>query len=91
MVFGGVAGVLDAKIVNDQIEHNGQVGGCPERRRAGDRSIAVLGEMKSEAVVGNDSGLLEAGCAFLGFEVDPVVRDKCKKVVLYHDLVRDGV
>ena len=67
MVRGGVAGVLDAKIVDDQREHNGQVGVCPERRRAGDGGTAMLGEKKSETVVGNDAGLLEAGHAFSDF------------------------
>ena len=47
--------------------------------------------MQSEAVVGDDSGLLEAGHAFLDFEVDFVVQVKCKKLVLCNDLVRDKV
>ena len=91
MVCGRVAGVLDAKIVDDQREHNGKVGMCLERRCAGDQGIAVLREIQSEAVVGNDAILLEAGHAFLDFEVDPAVKNKCRKVVLCDDLVRDGV
>ena len=91
MVRGGVAGVLDAKIVDNKREHNGQVGVCLERRSAGDGGIAVLGEMQIEAVVGNDAGFLEDGQAFLDLEVDPAVRSKCKKVVLHDDLVRDGL
>ena len=73
MVHGGVAGVLDVKIVNDKREHYGQVGVFPEQRRAGYRGIAVFGEIQSEAVVGNDTGLLEAGHAFLYLKVDPAV------------------
>ena len=67
MVRVGVAGVLDAKIVDDQRERNGQVGVLPERRRAGDGGITVLGEMQSEAAVGDDAGLLEAGHDFSDF------------------------
>ena len=88
MVRGGIAGVLDAKIVDDHREHNGQVGVCTEQRRTGDGGIAVLGEMQIEALVGDDAGFLEAGHAFSGFEVDPSVRGKCKKFVLCDDLVR---
>ena len=64
MVRGGVASVLDPEIVDDKRENYGQVGVCPEQRRAGDGGIAVFVEMQSEAVVSNDSGLLEAGHAF---------------------------
>ena len=67
MVCGGVAIVLDAEIFHGQGYINGQVGVCPERRRAGDRGITVLGEMQSEAVVGDDAGLLEAGHEFSDF------------------------
>ena len=67
MVRGGVASVLDAKIIDDHREHNGQVGVCPEQRRVGGRGIAVLGDMQSEAVVGDDAGLLEAGHNFSDF------------------------
>ena len=81
MVPRGVAGVLDAKIVDDKIEHSGQVGVCPGRRCAGDGGIAVFGNMQSEAVVGNDSGLIESRHAFSDIEVDPAVRSKCEKVV----------
>ena len=91
MVRGSVAGVLDAKIVDNQRENNSQVRVCPEQRRAGGGGIALLGEMQSEAVVGDDAGLLEAGNAFSDFEVDPAVQGKCTKVVLCDDLVRDGV
>ena len=54
---GGVADVLDAKFFDNQRENNGQVGVCPERQRAGDGGIAVLGKMQSEVVVGDDDGL----------------------------------
>ena len=91
MVCGGVAGVLDAEIFNNQREYNGQVGMCPERRRAGDGGIALLGKMQNEVVVGDDAGLIDIGHAFSGFEVDPAVQGKRKKVVLCNDLVRDGV
>ena len=91
MVRGVVAGVLDAEIFDEQREHNRQVGVCPERQRAGGGGIAVLGKMQSEAVVGNDAGLLEAGHAFSGIELDPAIRGKCTKVVLCDYLVRDGV
>ena len=91
MVRGGVSGVLDAIIVNNQREHNGQLDVCPERLCVGDGSIDVLGKMQSEAVVGDYAGLLEAGHAFSDFKVDPAVRGKCKKVVLCNDLVRYGV
>ena len=57
----------------------------------GDRSISILGYIQSEAVVGDDVGLLEAGNAFSNFEVDPVVRGKCTKVVMCDDIVRYGV
>ena len=67
------------------------MGVCPERQRARDGGIATLGKMQSEAVVGNDAGLHEAGHAFSGFEVDPAVQGKGTKVVLCNDLVRDGV
>ena len=87
----GVVGVLDAKIVDDKREHYGQVGVCPERWRAGERGISVFGKIQSEAVVGNDSGLHEAGHAFSDLEVDPAFQGKCEKVVLHDDLVRDGV
>ena len=88
MVRRGVAGVLDAEIVDNKREHYGQVGVCPEQRRAGDGGIAVFGDMQSEAIVGNDAGLLEAGHAFSDLEVDPAVLGKCKKVVLRNDLIR---
>ena len=67
MVCGGVAGVIDAEIVENHREHNGQVGVCPDQLRAVYGGIAVLGKMLSEAVVGNYVGLLEAGHAFLYF------------------------
>ena len=67
MVHGGVACGLDAKIVDNQRNYNGQVGMCLERRCAGDRGIAVLGEMQSEAVGGDDSRLLESDHAFSDF------------------------
>ena len=51
----------------------------------------MFGEIHSEAVVGNDAGLLEAGHAFLGIEVDPAIKGKCKKVVLRNVIVRGGV
>ena len=51
----------------------------------------MFGDMQSEAVVGNFSGLLEAGHAFSDIEVDPAVRGKCEKVVLRDDIIRDGV
>ena len=35
VVGGGVAGVLDAEIVDDKREHYGKVGVCPERQRVG--------------------------------------------------------
>ena len=91
MVRGGIAGVLDSKIIDDQREHNGQVGVCLERRHAGDGGIAVLGEMQSEAVVDDDARLLEAGHNFSDFEVDPAVRGKRKNVVMHNNLVRDRV
>ena len=47
MVHGGVASVLDAGIVDNKREHNGQVGVCSERWRSGDGGIDVLGEMQS--------------------------------------------
>ena len=91
MVRRGVAGVLDAKFFDDKREHYGQVGLCLEQRRTGDGGIYVFGEMKSEAVVGNDAGLLEAGHDFSYLEVDPAVRGKCEKVLLRGYLIRDGV
>ena len=91
MVCGVVASVLDAEIVDDKRERHGEVGVCPERRRAGDGGIAVFGEMQSEAVVGNDAGLIEAGHDFSDLEVDPAVRGKCKMIVLHDDLIRDEV
>ena len=51
----------------------------------------MFGKMQSEAVVGDDTGLLEARHDFSYFEVDPAVRGKCTKVVLCYDIVRDGV
>ena len=57
----------------------------------GDRGISVFGDMKREAVIGNDAGLLEGRHAFLDIEVDPDVRGNCKKVVLRNDLFMDGV
>ena len=65
MVCGDGAGVLDTDIIDDQIKHNGKVGVCPERRHAGDRGKDIFGKVKSEAVVGNDAGFLEARHAFL--------------------------
>ena len=73
MVRGGVDSVLDAAIVDNKREHYGQVGVCPERRRAGDGGMAMFGEMQCEAVVENDAGLLEAGHAFLDIEVKPSI------------------
>ena len=73
MVGRGVAGVLDAGIVDDKREHYGQVGVCLEQKRAGDGGIAMFGEMQSEAVTGNDAGLLEAGHAFSDIKVDRAV------------------
>ena len=64
MVRSGIAGVLDAKIVDNQREHNRQVGMSPEQRRAGNAGISVLGEIQSEAVVGDDVGLLDTRHAF---------------------------
>ena len=81
MVRGGVSDVLDVKIVDDKREHYEQVGVCLERQRARDGGIPVFGEMQSEAVVGNDSGLIESRHAFSDIEVDPAVRSKCEKVV----------
>ena len=74
MVCVGVASELDAKIVDDMREHYGQVGVCPDCLRAGDGGITVLGEMKSEAAVGKDAGLLQARHAFSDIKVDPAVR-----------------
>ena len=45
----------------------------PRATAGGVGGIAVLGEMQSEAVVGDDAVLLEAGHAFSDFEVDPAV------------------
>ena len=44
-----------------------------EQRRAGDGGIVIFGEKQSEAVIGNDASLLEAGHAFSYLEVDPAV------------------
>ena len=73
MVGRGVAGVLDAGIVDNKRENYGPVGVCPERWRAGDGGIAMFGEIQSEAVIGNDAGLLEAGHAFSDIKVDRAV------------------
>ena len=67
MVRVGIAGVLDVKIVDNQREHNDQVGVFSEQQREGGGGISVLGEMQSEAVVGDDAGLLEAGHNFSDF------------------------
>ena len=91
MVRGGVAGVLEAEIVDNKREHYGQVGVLPERWSAGDGGINVFGKMQSEVVVDNDDVLIEAGHVFLDIGVDPAVRGKGKKVVLRDDLVKDGV
>ena len=58
------ANILDPKIINDKGENYGLGGVLPERRGSGNRGEAKMGEVSFESIIGNTTGLFEAGHVF---------------------------
>eukprot|EP00978_Attheya_sp_CCMP212_P049021 scaffold605156_cov122-Attheya_sp.AAC.1 len=80
-----LADILDAKIVNNQIE-------CDGLCLMGEETWGVLGlvvsrgfEVLDEVVVGKDASLGQAIHAFTDFNDDVAIMDKWGKMVLFHN------
>jgi hypothetical protein len=83
------ANVFDAEIVNDEGEGDGTSGVGPKRGGAGNRGVAKLGETKGEAIVGDVTGLFEAGHPLPDLHVDPSIGGgKSCQIVLLDDFSR---
>ena len=59
-----LAGVLDAKVINNEGENDGIGGVPPERSCSGNRGETKMGKVSFELIVGDAAGLFEAVRAF---------------------------
>ena len=83
MVGALFANIIYFKVVDHVRKTDVQYRVLPEERNARDRSITKLGDMCSEAVIGNSAGMFETGHALSDYEEDPTSRaSKATKVVL---------
>jgi hypothetical protein len=83
------AGVLYAKVVDDQSKGNWPCGACLESRCAPGQGIYVGGQVFAEALICDEPGLLEAGHTLSNLHVNPTVTSKVAKGILQENFVRN--
>ena len=82
--------VFDTKVVYNEGEEYGFGVVIPQCWGSGYRGETELDEVSFESVVGDATGLLEAGHAFLDLKVDPAVGTQSVEAVLFSDFVWDA-
>ena len=90
MVGVSLANNFDAKVVNDEIESSGTGDVMEKSRSVPSGNISVVGKMFDEFYIRESPGLRKTIHAGTDLCKELFVLDEGTKVVLFHDVVRDG-
>ena len=83
------ADILDAKIIDDEAEGDGE-GLVPKQAwSVGGLGVACLCEMDEELIIGQTPGLGKSVHAFADLDIEETIVDQGSEIVLFHDGVWD--